>query len=107
MQLETTNLNRFLQSIVRVELNEHHYFIGQLLAYDKHLNIVIYDAEEHQITEEGENVSNQDLLIIRGENIQAVTMEQPPTAHSKDVRSSHIHVGIGKVHPFGRGFNSQ
>ena len=109
MQLETTNLNKFLQSVVKVELNDHHYFIGQLLAYDKHLNIVIYNTEEHQINDAGESkVLTQDLLIIRGENIQAVyPLEHSSTPRPQDSRQSRIQFGVGEVQPFGRGFNGQ
>lgn len=104
MQIDTTNLNRFLRSIVKVELSDTHYFIGQLLAYDKHLNIVLNDTEEHIFSEGFDTISNQGLIIIRGDNVKSVTLQKLAPIQITEQPKTNIEFGVGHVQSFGRGF---
>ena len=43
-----SKLAKFLNHRVNVVIGDHRYFVGQLLAFDSHSNIVLKDGEEYK-----------------------------------------------------------
>lgn len=83
-----TQRSKFLQWIdfrVRITIQDGRMMVGTFLAFDKHMNIVLADAEEYRITKTNKTgVQKQikrtlGLVIIRGENIISLTAEAPPS----------------------------
>lgn len=77
---------------LRVSTVDNRNFIGQLLAFDKHLNLVLSDTEECRITKKSfqelkkmhdkKSITEEKrflgLIILRGEQIISLTIESAP-----------------------------
>lgn len=92
-----TQRSKFLQWIdfrVRITIQDGRMMVGTFLAFDKHMNIVLADAEEYRITKTNKTgVQKQikrtlGLVIIRGENIISLTAEAPPSQTFKKSEES-------------------
>lgn len=77
--------SRLLQMIncrVKVILTDGKYMIGQLLAYDKHMNLVIDDCEEFRNTKSKTKENSKELrrslglVVIRGENVMSLIPDE-------------------------------
>ncbi|KAK4684429.1 small nuclear ribonucleoprotein B and B', partial [Tremellales sp. Uapishka_1] len=100
---------------LKVTLNDGRSLVGQMLAYDKHMNFVLAECEEFRTvkgkkakgsTEEGPAPSVQQkrtlgLVILRGETIVSVSVEGPPPIAKDD--SNGLLAGPGKGVAAGRG----
>ncbi len=73
---------------LRVTLHDGRYIIGTFLAFDKHMNLVLSEAEEFRLLKKGGNSANVleertekrslGLVLIRGENVVSLAVEGPP-----------------------------
>ncbi len=69
---------------VRLTLQDGLMMVGTFLAFDKHMNIVLADADEYRIVKSKKTgVQKQikrtlGLFIVIGENIVFLTAEAPP-----------------------------
>lgn len=100
---------------IRVTLNDSRSLIGQMLAFDKHMNLVLADCEEFRrvkpkkgAKQQSSNKNDDDddaedeeemkrmlgLVILRGETIVTLTVEGPPPvtdeARGPQVRQSRV-----------------
>ena len=86
-----SKLLRYIEHRLRVSLTDGRVIIGTFLAFDKHLNLVLVDAEEFRtlknkkggaaraaIIEERQEKRSLGLIILRGENVVSVAVEGPP-----------------------------
>ena len=79
-----SKLAKFLNYRVNVEIKDHRYFIGQLLGFDSHSNIVMKDCEEYRrlrkrkAGEPREAKRNIGLMILRGDNVKHINIVGPP-----------------------------
>ncbi|ORY20827.1 hypothetical protein BCR39DRAFT_554678 [Naematelia encephala] len=102
---------------LKVTLNDGRALVGQMLAYDKHMNFVLAECEEFRTvkgkktkTSSGENEPaptvqqkrTLGLVILRGETIVSVTVEGPPPVQGED-KVSQMLAGPGRGVPAGRG----
>ena len=102
--MKNTRLADFINYRVVVELHDHRKFRGQLLAFDRHMNLVLADCEESRIvTKKGSEPQDirrlLGLVMTRGETIISVVPEIPPSdANKKAVAgSSRPTVAPGKA----------
>ena len=72
MQRPLDALNRSRDKRIIVELKNGKQYIGQLKAFDIHINIVLEEAEEH---ESGELKRKMGLTFIRGDAIVLISPE--------------------------------
>eukprot|EP00461_Guttulinopsis_vulgaris_P000509 UN00509 len=101
---ERSKLHKFLQWRMKVVADEKRYFIGTLLSFDKHMNIVLSDADEYRKVksktgEDKELKRHLGLVILRGENIISLTIDAPPLPKPK--------VPVLKLHHKGKGKQQQ
>lgn len=102
---------------LRVTLTDSRSLTGQMLAYDKHMNLVLADCEEFRILRKKKkgttSVSDLDdgpqeikrtlgLVILRGESIVSLSVEGPPPAPKEDPTAGLV-PGPGKAMGAGRG----
>ncbi|OLL26833.1 Small nuclear ribonucleoprotein-associated protein B [Neolecta irregularis DAH-3] len=83
---------------------------GQLLAFDKHMNVVIADTEEFRLVSRKKKTTTLPaqeekrtlgLVILRGEHIVSLTTQGPPPTDPSSRLSMPLGQGIAK--PAGRG----
>ncbi|KAH9820195.1 hypothetical protein DFH28DRAFT_1080021 [Melampsora americana] len=104
---------------LRVTLNDSRTLTGQMLAFDRHLNLVLADCEEFRFikqkkrkglstgptpdeSEELEMKRALGLVILRGETIVSLSVEGPPPAVA-DEKGPMLAPGRGTGLPAGRG----
>lgn len=80
---KNSRLETWLHYRVRVTISDTRYFVGIFLSYDRHMNIVLVDAEEYRKVKDKEADFKEikrmvGLIMIRGENIVSFTAEQAP-----------------------------
>ncbi|MFH1590634.1 MAG: LSM domain-containing protein [archaeon] len=59
-------LNRARNKRVIVELKNHKQFVGKLISFDIHINVVLEEAEEH---EDGQLKRKLGQVFLRGDTI--------------------------------------
>ncbi|KTW32415.1 mRNA splicing protein SMB1 [Pneumocystis jirovecii RU7] len=98
---------------LRVTLADSRQLTGQMLAFDKHMNMVLADCEEfrcikRKITKTAKDETEIEerrtlgLAIVRGDFIVSLSIEGPPPADSS-TRLTTLQSGPGMGHPAGRG----
>lgn len=81
-----SKLLRYVEHRLRVTLHDGRVIIGTFLAFDKHLNLVLSEAEEFRtlrkggaaLLEERMEKRSLGLVLIRGENVVSMAVEGPP-----------------------------
>jgi small nuclear ribonucleoprotein B and B' len=79
-----SKLLRYVEHRLRVTLDGRS-IVGTFLAFDKHLNLVLSEAEEFRTIRKGSGVLEErvekrslGLVLIRGENVVSISVEGPP-----------------------------
>ncbi|KAF9439075.1 hypothetical protein BGZ76_000037 [Entomortierella beljakovae] len=102
---------------LRITLSDSRVLTGQMLAFDKHMNLVLADCEEFRKvkSKEGskapsgqkdrEEKRTLGLVILRGETIVSLSVDgpPPPSADDQKARISQLSAGTGVAAPAGRG----
>ena len=102
-----SKLLRYIEHRLRISLVDNRTIVGTFLAFDKHLNLVLVDAEEFRtlnksraaILEERVEKRSLGLIILRGENVVSMAVEGPPPPSSK----TRVSGGPGMARGVGRG----
>jgi len=102
---------QFLNYRMRITLSDLRTIVGTFLAYDKHMNLVLGDAEEFRTIKAKKGGSEREekralgLIILRGENVVALSVEGPPPQQDKRAApASGPGPGVGRA--AGRGITS-
>ncbi|KAF9932994.1 hypothetical protein FBU30_006818 [Linnemannia zychae] len=99
---------------LRITLSDSRVLTGQMLAFDKHMNLVLADCEEFRKIkakdgassgQEREQKRTLGLVILRGEIIVSMSVDGPPPPSGEDqkARLSQLSAGSGVAAPAGRG----
>jgi small nuclear ribonucleoprotein (snRNP)-like protein len=85
---------------LKVTINDGRAFIGQMLAFDKHMNLVLADCEEFRHVrpkkKQGESEAGPEqemkrslgLVILRGETVVSLSVEGPPPVQDDDKKNA-------------------
>ena len=85
---------------LKVTVNDGRAFVGQMLAFDRHMNLVLAECEEFRRvrpkkkqgeTEAGpmqEMKRTLGLVILRGETVVSLTVEGPPPVVDEDKKNA-------------------
>jgi len=99
---------------MKITINDGRSFVGKMLAFDRHMNLVLADCEEFRRVRpkkkpgETETPAMQEmkrtlgLVILRGETVVSLSVEGPPPVVDEDKKSA-LPVGPGRGMPAGRG----
>lgn len=114
---------------LKITINDGRAFIGQMLAFDRHMNLVLADCEEFRRVRPKkkpgeETVPEQEmkralgLVILRGETVVSISVEGPPPVVDEDKKNAvspsldqkkrfliatQLPMGPGRGMPAGRG----
>jgi small nuclear ribonucleoprotein B and B' len=104
---KSSKLLRYVEHRMRVTLQDGRTIIGTFLAFDKHLNLVLSDAEEFRtlrskgaLVEERLEKRSLGLVLVRGENVVSLAVEGPPPP---SVTGKLMPGGPGQAMSAGRG----
>ena len=89
---------------IRVTLNDNRQLVGQMLAFDRHMNLVLADCEEFRRVKPKKKATNTDdepapsqelkrslgLVILRGEMIVSLSVEGPPPIVDEDKKTAGV-----------------
>lgn len=88
-----SRLQQWINYRVRVSLHDARQLVGTLLAFDRHMNVVLADCEEYRLCKRREGEPRQEvkrllgLVMLRGENLVSLTAEAPvPRGPESNVR---------------------
>jgi small nuclear ribonucleoprotein B and B' len=85
---------------LKVTINDGRAFIGQMLAFDRHMNLVLADCEEFRRVrpkkKPGESEAGPEqemkralgLVILRGETVVSLSVEGPPPVQDEDKKNA-------------------
>jgi len=97
---------------MRITIQDGRWMVGQLMAFDKHMNLILSDSEEHRLVgvkgkgkEQREIKRQLGLLIIRGETIVSLSVEGPPPPEEQRRGIGSLPVGPGMGRAAGRGMS--
>jgi len=106
MASKSGRISQFTNHRMRVIIQDNRELIGQFLAFDKHMNLVLADTEEFRRVggkgskEEKVIKRSLGLIILRGEIIVSMSVEAPPPPEEARTRTTVGGVagpGIGRA----------
>ncbi|KAI9287095.1 hypothetical protein BC943DRAFT_320676 [Umbelopsis sp. AD052] len=115
MTSKNSKMMNIINYRLRITLADSRVLTGQMLAFDKHMNLVLADCEEfRKVKSKGKVPEGQPeqeekrmlgLVILRGETIVSMSIDgpPPPSTEDKSSRASQLMTGPGVGRPAGRG----
>jgi len=78
-------LTKSLEMRVLIKLKGKRELRGKLRGFDQHMNLVLDEAEEFHITDEGEQETKQlGTIIVRGDNVIIISPPRIPISEESE-----------------------
>ncbi|KAI3435946.1 hypothetical protein D9Q98_002004 [Chlorella vulgaris] len=112
MASKTGKLLQFINYRMRVTVLDGRQIVGRFMAFDRHMNLVLGDAEEFRKLPPKKGVAEEDreqrrvlgLVILRGDEVVDLTIEGPPPAdETRLAKGAAAQAGPGMGRAAGRG----
>lgn len=109
---KTGKLLQYINYRMRVSVTDGRQIVGRFMAFDRHMNLVLGDAEEFRKLPPKKGVAEEDreqrrvlgLVILRGDEVVDLTIEGPPPAdESRLAKAQAVPGGPGMGRAAGRG----
>ena len=71
-------LSKSLDMRVLIKLKGGRELRGKLRGFDQHMNLVLEDAEEVRMSDEGQKILNVGTIIVRGDNVIIISPPRVP-----------------------------
>lgn len=104
MSLRKARMPDLINYRLRVTTIDGRQLVGTLLAFDKHMNLVLSETEEFRVTKKtkAEQQRPLGLVILRGETVVSCSVEAPPVNSglnraTKTGNKKHLQPGPGSV----------
>ncbi|KAH8584786.1 LSM domain-containing [Cryptosporidium sp. chipmunk genotype I] len=79
-------MQKYINYRIRVTVQDDRVMVGNLMAFDRHMNLVLSDCQEYRQIKKGEESKelkrSLGLIMLRGENIVTFVAEAPPKNQS-------------------------
>lgn len=111
----TSKMLAYINYRMRVTILDGRQIVGRFMAFDRHMNLVLGDAEEFRklppkkgLTEEERQTRRVlGFLLVRGEEVVSLTVEGPPPQEEKRGQAQTAPAGPGSGKAAGRGMPGQ
>lgn len=109
---QTGKLLQYINYRMRVTVADGRQIVGRFMAFDKHMNLVLGDAEEFRQLPPKKGVPDVDrevrrtlgLIILRGDEVEGMVVEGPPPEdEARMVKAAGLVPGPGVGRAAGRG----
>ena len=105
----TSKMLAYVNYRMRVTILDGRQIVGRFMAFDRHMNLVLSDAEEFRKLPPKKGLSEEDrqtrrvlgFLLLRGEEVVSLTVEGPPP--NVEAQAQRAPAGPGAGRPAGRG----
>lgn len=71
-------LSKSLDMRVLIKLKGGRELRGKLRGFDQHMNLVLEEAEEVRMSDEGQKILNVGTIIVRGDNVIIISPPRVP-----------------------------
>jgi len=94
---------QFVNWRMRVTISDTRTLVGTLMAFDKHLNIVLGDCEEYRTSKGKKSTGEKEekralgLVLLRGETVVSLSAEAPPPPKPRAKAGARGGPGTGQV----------
>ena len=109
---KTGKLLQYINYRMRVTVTDGRQIVGRFMAFDKHMNVVLGDAEEYRQLPPKKGVPDEErevrrtlgMIILRGDEVVGMVVEGPPPKdEARMVKAAGVVPGPGIGRAAGRG----
>ena len=101
----TSKMLAYVNYRMRVTILDGRQIVGRFMAFDRHMNLVLADAEEFRKLPPKKGLSEEDrhtrrvlgFLLLRGEEVVSLTVEGPPPQEDKRAQQAPAGPGSGRA----------
>ena len=107
----TSKMLAYINYRMRITIVDGRQIVGRFMAFDRHMNLVLSDAEEFRKLPPKKGLTEEDravrrvlgFILLRGEEVVSMTVEGPPPQEDKRARAQASPAGPGSGRAAGRG----